>query len=60
MIRIDDLRGAPDAALNVTYWAIYVDGAYSEFGVTGLSFPTDGSTLGFSYETWLTGLVAPA
>lgn len=54
---INDLCGAPDAALNLTYWAIYVDGSYASKGVTSLSLPSDGTALAFSYETWATYLV---
>jgi len=54
---INQLCGAPDEALNITYWAIYVDGAYASKGIRDLTFPTDGTTLGLSYETWVTGFV---
>jgi hypothetical protein len=54
---INDVCEAPDATLNVVYWAIYVDSGYAQVGAGSLAFPADGSSLRFSYETWVTGLV---
>jgi hypothetical protein len=49
---IDDVCETPDETLNALTWIVYVDGAQSELGVSSLSFPTHGTTLGFSYEAW--------
>lgn len=56
---INDICAAPDETFNITYWALYVDGRYATLGVSALTFPDHGSTLGFNYETWATGLVTP-
>lgn len=42
----------PNETLNALTWLIYVDGEQSDLGVSSLSFPTHGTTLGFSYEAW--------
>ncbi len=49
---IDDVCETPDETLNALTWIVYVDGAQSDLGVSSLSFPTHGTTLGFSYEAW--------
>lgn len=41
-----------DDTLNALTWLVYVDGQQSDLGVSALSFPTHGTTLGFSYEAW--------
>lgn len=54
---IEQVCQAPDEALNLTYWGIYLGDDYASTGVSGLSFPRDGRDLGFRYETWATYLV---
>ena len=49
---INGICQTPDETLNALTWIIYVDGAQSDLGVSSLSFPTHGTTLGFSYEAW--------
>jgi len=47
-----DVCETPDETLNALTWIVYTDGEQSDLGVSSLSFPTHGSTLGFSYEAW--------
>lgn len=42
----------PDETLNALTWIVYTDGEQSDLGISSLSFPTHGTTLGFSYEAW--------
>jgi len=37
----------------VTFWALYVDDEFATKGVSSLSFPSDGSAMGLSYEQWV-------
>lgn len=54
---IDDVCETPEETLNALTWIVYTDGEQSDLGVSSMSFPTHGSTLGFSYEAW--GVYAP-
>ena len=49
---INDICETPAETFNAVNWTVVVDGRVSEFGVSDLAFPADGSTLQFSFGPW--------
>lgn len=54
---IDGLCGAPDEALNLTYWRMTENGSLTAYGVDDFTAES-GDELGFSYTTWATCLTS--
>ena len=50
---IDGLCAAPASALFLTYWAMYVNGVCSSYGIDHFS-ASPGKRLTFAYTTWVT------
>lgn len=50
---VNQVCGDGTSGLFLTYWLVYVDGVCASEGISSLTFPGDGDTLGLNYETWV-------